>query len=431
MVLYGCPEQLVFHVHIQIEAVVPSLNFTFPVYDLFRLRRTGQTVVRQILRSRLAESPNDKRLLRRLGHHTTNDEELDEALELFRQTAKNSTNDQAWVLLARSEVRAWARDPITGHERLRSAVDAYRRSIDLMVPGFVQAWELPLRLFELAEVYEAYGSFEGALSIFMRIASSMPFSRGFEIVLFRCAVVMRYIASLEGVQPEMLLVSAREHLDLAMQGQTNRNGAPNESTSLLYADVCYAEGSVAANKLASISYQHIFDDRKRRGDLQALGFRNWDDWLSSPGTRVQLAREWARRGEPALAVLNFQQAELAFERAALSEGKISALREGRKLYGLGYSELMDTAEAFASFQRFEGAREAAVLAAELEPNNPEVTGMMRAFLGDTECRQKDMHLQVVLHIQSKWRTRVWHGEYLASLKRRLRQVLEKRLVNDR
>lgn len=59
-----------------------------------------------------------------------------------------------------------------------------------------QAWELPLRLFELGGVYESYGSFEGALSIYQHIASSMPFVAGFEDALFRCAVVMRYMASL-------------------------------------------------------------------------------------------------------------------------------------------------------------------------------------------------------------------------------------------
>ena len=60
-----------------------------------------------------------------------------------------------------------------------------------------QAWELSSRLLELGGVYEAFGAFEGALSIYQRIASSMAPSPGFENVLFRCAVVMRYMASLE------------------------------------------------------------------------------------------------------------------------------------------------------------------------------------------------------------------------------------------
>lgn len=52
-------------------------------------------------------------------------------------------------------------------------------------------------MLELGGVYEAFGAFEGALSIYQRIASSMAPSPGFEDVLFRCAVVMRYMASLE------------------------------------------------------------------------------------------------------------------------------------------------------------------------------------------------------------------------------------------
>lgn len=46
-------------------------------------------------------------------------------------------------------------------------------------------------------MYESFGSFEGALYIYQRIASSMPLSSGFEDVLFRCAAVMRYMSTLE------------------------------------------------------------------------------------------------------------------------------------------------------------------------------------------------------------------------------------------
>lgn len=65
----------------------------------------------------------------------------------------------------------------------------------LFIDGKV--WELPVRLMELGGVYESFGSFEGALHIYQRIASSMPLSSGFADVLFRCAVVMRYMATLE------------------------------------------------------------------------------------------------------------------------------------------------------------------------------------------------------------------------------------------
>jgi len=60
-----------------------------------------------------------------------------------------------------------------------------------------QVWELPARLLEIGGVYESFGSFEGALYIYQRIGSSMPTSSGFEYVLFRCAVVMRYMSTLE------------------------------------------------------------------------------------------------------------------------------------------------------------------------------------------------------------------------------------------
>lgn len=51
---------------------------------------------------------------------------------------QGSSDDNAWIALARAEVKAWEQDPAIGHERLRWACDAYRHSIDLLKPGFVQ-----------------------------------------------------------------------------------------------------------------------------------------------------------------------------------------------------------------------------------------------------------------------------------------------------
>lgn len=51
---------------------------------------------------------------------------------------QGSSDDKAWVALARAEVLAWERDPAVGHEHLQRACDAYRRSIDALEPGFVQ-----------------------------------------------------------------------------------------------------------------------------------------------------------------------------------------------------------------------------------------------------------------------------------------------------
>lgn len=51
---------------------------------------------------------------------------------------QGSSDDAAWISLARAEVRVWERDPAIGHDHLRCACDAYRCSIDLLEPGFVQ-----------------------------------------------------------------------------------------------------------------------------------------------------------------------------------------------------------------------------------------------------------------------------------------------------
>ncbi|CAM9269484.1 unnamed protein product [Ectocarpus sp. 4 AP-2014] len=400
------------------------------VSPLQRFRKAGRKIVRQGLQHRLQATPDDRKLLGRLGSLEGADGDLENAVEHLRLAAKGSDDDVAWTTLARAEVRAWEQDPATGHERLRWACDAYRRSVDLLEPGFVQVWELPARLLELGGVYESFGSFEGALHIYQRIARSMPLSSGFEDVLFRCAVVMRYMATLERAPRTSLLESALEHLDLIMQEQALRKGFFAESAALLYADVCMAlaEGSAVAKGWAKASYQEVFDNRKVEGDKNAMTFRDWDDWIASPETQLRFSKEWSQKGEPALAVLAFEKALEAFGR----QKEISPSSKAEP----SFSALMDASEAYASFQRFvrQGEQDQYHVvrkALTLQPGNEEAKGLLRELLGDENCRRKEISLQVVLHLQSKWRTRVWQREYLDSLKKCLRRNLEERLAKNR
>ncbi|CAM9719035.1 unnamed protein product, partial [Scytosiphon promiscuus] len=390
-----------------------------------RFRTAGRCVVRQGLERSLVAAPNDETLLRRLGRIEATDGDLGKTAKHLHLAAQGSRNDNVWVALARVEVLVWERDPAVGHEHLRRACDAYERSIDLLEPGFAQVWELPARLLELGGVYESFGSFEGALHIYQRIASSMPLSSGFADVLFRCAVVMRYMSILEGAPRNSLLHSAQEHLDLIMQDQTSRLGSPAESVALLYADVCMslAEGSEAAREWAKASYQEVFNKRKSGGDVNALAFREWDDWIASADTQVQLAQEWCRKGEPTLAVIAFEKALKAFE----LDSEISPDSKS----GPTFAVLMDASEAWASFQRFSRAETMVRKALLLEPESEEAKYLLKKLVGNEDCRRKEMRLQVALHVQSKWRTRVWQAGYLRSLKSNLKICLEGRLENNR
>lgn len=59
---------------------------------------------------------------------------------LLGLSIQGSSDDGVWVALARAEVRAWERDPAVGHDHLRMACDAHRRSIDLLETGFAEVY---------------------------------------------------------------------------------------------------------------------------------------------------------------------------------------------------------------------------------------------------------------------------------------------------
>ncbi|CAM9550058.1 unnamed protein product, partial [Hapterophycus canaliculatus] len=140
---------------------------------------------------------------------------------------------------------------------------------------------------------------------------------------------------------------------------------------------------------------------------------------------MQFAQEWCRKGEPALAALAFERGLKAFE----SETEISP----ESTVEPTFAALMDASEALASFQRRRAVSAETMVrkALMLEPRNEEAKGLLRELMGDENCRRKEMSLQVTLHLQSKWRTRVWQEGYLRSLKTRLRINLEERLTKNR
>lgn len=72
-----------------------------------------------------------------------------------------------------------------------------------------------------------------------------------------------FVPLIKGSQGDALLVGAREHLNLAIQGQTSRKGAPDEVLSLLYADICLEEALGVASQRAAASYRQVNAENMR------------------------------------------------------------------------------------------------------------------------------------------------------------------------
>ncbi|CAM9335430.1 unnamed protein product, partial [Phaeothamnion confervicola] len=161
-----------------------------------RFTRCAWRALRRECRIRFACDPRDGqaaflmgRLETRRGHHA-------EAAGWFERAARVRDDEKSWHAVGRSEYKAWEANPVSSHERLRNAAEAYSHALSRTPPDSLRGlWNLPRTLYELGRVYESYGAFEGALAVYQHIATALPFYPEFAAVAFRAAVVMRHLAS--------------------------------------------------------------------------------------------------------------------------------------------------------------------------------------------------------------------------------------------
>ncbi|CAM9519143.1 unnamed protein product [Chrysoparadoxa australica] len=380
-------------------------------HTLDRFRRAVNQVIRKLLFTNVAVAEKKGKSLLRLGILAQQQGQADEAIEWFTRAAAVLDDDNAWYHLGQAELKAWEKEPATNHAHLERAQQAYQNCMARYKFNMFKVWEMPQRFFELGQIYENFGAFEGALAIYQQIAEALPSFPLYPEVLFRAVVVMKHLSTLVGAPRLQLLQQAAQALELAIAHHTQHQHDIPEPVMLLYGDICQSEGSARGLQMADSAYKHVFIERVARGMEWEESFATWEDWYGNPRTQLALGREWAMRGESSLSA------------AAYDKGL--ELARGGSL--VTYDDLMDASEVFSSFQAVEKACYFAERALELKPHDAEARGLLRKICGGEVAEAHAKEDLVARLIQRKWRTRLWTGKHLYEARAMCLGELETRL----
>ena len=186
-----------------------------------RWRKAFQKVATRRYQAVIEKDPKDEansgRALYRMGALHFYESEWTEAAEWLEKACKLKSRRKDFRCLrmcGQAHMRCFGLDG--KHESLEKAQKRLYKALKLMPVGIESYVTLPHALMELADLYERYGAFEGALDIMGRVTEFFPSYGKYEEVMHRCVVVMHHLANLPGSMTQTLMARAVEFLDVLM-----------------------------------------------------------------------------------------------------------------------------------------------------------------------------------------------------------------------
>ena len=382
----------------------------------------------------------------RLGVSYFEEEEYEIAREHFGRVIEltNEVRPEFWRRVARCDVEIFHKDG--NEERLQSALDAYRRCFDRTVIDVATVGQVPKLCLDVARVYELYGAHTGAVHFLSVILEYFPRSSVFQKAAFRCALVLKHLATLPGTAIEdrsRLLTTAKDLLDKLLLLREEEEEEEGEEDTIedddsdlvglyLSARVYHVHGLDSA---AQDAYERLFLARhaRRRPDAtifspDVAGLRSW---LRSRRTWYAIATQVVSK-EPTLVVdaieygLVVSKVEAPIE-VPTSDNVWRHFLVGRPFDDVGmlllarqaYTRLFDPREKHCSDRAFQGA-EWDVRAREVAgQDNPEV------------AKRLSKEAAAVTRIKTAWRARVWRSPFLCAVKAMIIERAELAIQRDR
>ena len=145
----------------------------------------------------------------RLGKLYWEDGELKDSVHHLRATIENWPKKVSNIsLLAEAYTKLFKDTEDFAHlEKARDTLGVMLKRMKVTVFSLPQ---FPQAIFELARVYEVYGSFEGALELYGHVLELFPKYIKYQRVLFRCCIVMLHMSNLDNAPTTDLLTKCVE-----------------------------------------------------------------------------------------------------------------------------------------------------------------------------------------------------------------------------
>ena len=229
-------------------------------------------------------------------------------------------------------------------EKARSALSTLLSRMKVTIFSLPQ---FPTTIYDLARVYEIYGSFEGALEMYGHVLELFPKYIKYQLVLFRSAVVMLHMSNLGNAPVAELLQKAIEMVQFILEApSSDLSRLVREDVCMLYARLLQKQDSTynVSNNTPFINatMSELFYIRKAK-KLTGRVATTYSMYFKQPATWETLAAEYAQKGEPTLSVNCYDEC-------------ISLLRKSSQP-AMTAKFLLDVSEQYAKFQEYDTAVE--------------------------------------------------------------------------
>lgn len=261
--------------------------------------------------------------------------------------------------------------------------------------------QLPPLLHELAQLYEAYGALEAAMSVYGQIAAQFPNYSQTVQVLHRCAIVMLALAELPGSPKEKL---ASRAMRISQKLTEAKVAADHDSTQLAvaftYARACEQSTSEKAASKRGAALEELFTLAQANG-LAAATHQDWQAWEQDSESWLRLGRHLRAAGEKRLAAASM---EAYVDRVQAQQP------EGSEVM-VEIPVCLEIAQNYAELQNFQAAIEMAAKALAQDHFNPQARALLSQW-SESYAAMFSREKNMVTFLSSAWRGRIFSKRYL-------------------
>ncbi|KAJ1462397.1 hypothetical protein M885DRAFT_584218 [Pelagophyceae sp. CCMP2097] len=357
-----------------------------------------------------------------------------------------------WRRLARCDVEMFksaAEDGPSVEAKLEASLAAYRRCLDRTDVSLLVVAQMPSLFVELAEVYERFGAYAGALYFLNMVLEYFPRgTKAFEDAAYRCAHCLFHLQGMPACKDKTAPLKAATELLEAVLGDSyaampsdtsmQKGNTRRDVATLLYARVCEERhllggGEEGWRSRSRFAFLQIYNWRRLQKRPDAARFKHGPSgakvWLTKRETWYALALEAEAGHEPTLAVDLFLA---AMHHSMHDPGDVAATSGQTALANKDSDDvgMLLNARRLYALLRDPRARQCAQSAFKVN----EWDARARRVVVQYNKRIQNQFLQedkCAGMVRQAWRARVWRGPFFAKVRKLVVKQAEERLMRDR
>ncbi len=309
------------------------------------------------------------------------------------------------------------------HYHLESAYRHFQNSIERLPVDLTTMFKLPAILFEFGRMLELYGSFEAAMDLYSRILTNFPNYRGYFDVMYRSAIVGKYIAD--------ITVNAKDKEDTLNKCidifQFLLEALPltinDVHVVFMYARSLEVSANPAIRYRSTGAYQGLYEYCKLHCEPSICNTDNYEDfksWLNDPITFLSIGDHASIYTEPLIC-------KDAYEKYVGRLQQEHGIRDFNDM--IQYIELevaLKIAKNYAIFQNYNLAVKYGEISLKHNRLHKETRICMSKW---SKIYEKTLRKEktAVNTLRDHWRNRAWSQGFIKKLKNNIIQEMENKL----